>query len=177
MNLMFCGNEKVIPGIIIALLSMCKYTKEQLTVYLLTMDLSEKGNLFNPITEEHRALIENKLKEKNKENRVFRIDATDMYKKEMHNGKNKNTHYTPYIFLRLLCDKIPELPNKLLYLDADIVCYGDIKPLYEIDMKNYEIAAARDFIGRKWIGKNYLNSGVLLINVQNVRESRCIRVM
>ena len=42
------------------------------------------------------------------------------------NNINRRTHYTPYIFLRLLSDKIETLPEKILYLDTDIVCYKDI---------------------------------------------------
>lgn len=170
-NLMMCGNDKVFDGILITLLSIIKHTKETLNVYLMTMDLSDINEKFVPITEEHRAIIENKLKEKNNENKVTLIDETEIYKNEMIKNINRRTHYTPYIFLRLLSDKIESLPEKILYLDTDIVCYKDIKELYNIDMTNYEIAAARDFIGKKWINQNYLNSGVLLMNLNNIRKS------
>jgi len=169
-NLMLCGNDKVFDGMLITLLSITKYTKESLNVYINTMDLREIDEKFSPITEQHRAIIESKLKEKNRESIVKLINATDLYKEEMLKNVNRKTHYTPYIFLRLLIDKMNELPEKILYLDVDIVCYKDIKELFDIDMTNYEIAAARDFIGRKWIHRNYLNSGVLLINLKNVRK-------
>lgn len=170
-NLMLCGNYKVFDGMIISLLSICKHTKEALNVYLITMDLTEIDKNFKPITEQDRLIVENKLKEKNKENTVTLIDATELYKEKMLKNINKKTHYTPYIFLRLLSDKIEQLPDKILYLDVDIVCYKDIKELYDIDMTNYEIAAARDFIGRKWIHPKYMNSGVVLINLANVRKT------
>ena len=170
-NIMLCGNYKVFDGMLITLLSVAKYTKEPLNVYLNTMDLTEENPKFSPITEKDRKIIENKLQEKNPESKVTLIDATELYKAEMPKNTNKNTHYTPYIFLRLLIDKMTYLPEKLLYLDTDIVCYKDISELYNINMEKYEIAAARDFIGRKWINKNYLNSGVLLINLKNIRKT------
>lgn len=163
---------KYLSGMLITLLSISKNTKEALNIYLITMDLSDVNSNFTSLTEEHKIIIENSLKEKNKENKVTLIDATTMYKEEMMQNINKNTHYTPYIFLRLFADKIDVLLEKILYLDVDIVCYRDIKELYDIDMTNYEIAMARDFIGRKWINKNYLNSGVVLMNLDKIRKNK-----
>lgn len=170
-NLMLCGNDRVFDGMIITLLSISKYTKEPLNVFIMTMDLTDVDEAFKPITEEHRSILENKLKEKNPDNKVTLVDETKIYKEEMLKNINRRTHYTPYIFLRLLSDKIDILPDKILYLDTDIVCYKDISELYNIDMSNYEIAAARDFIGRKWINRNYLNSGVVLMNLSNIRKT------
>ena len=170
-NLMLCGNQKVFDGMLITLLSISKHTTEPLNVYIATMDLTNIDEKFIPITENHRLIIENKLKERNSKNSVILIDETKIYNEEMKKNINMKTHYTPYIFLRLLSDKIEILPEKLLYLDTDIVCYKDISELYNIDMSNYEIAAAKDFIGRKWINKNYLNSGVLLMNLKKIRKN------
>ena len=169
-NLMFCGNDRVFDGMLISLISISKHTKEALNVYLITMDLTDINETFKPITKNHCQIIENKIKEINTQSKITLVDATNIYKEEMINNKNRKTHYTPYIFLRILSDKIEILPDKILYLDTDIVCYKDINTLYEIDMSNYEIAAARDFIGRKWIDYNYLNSGVLLMNLDNIRK-------
>ena len=169
-NLMLCGNYKVFDGMLITLLSIIKHTNEPLNVYIITMDLTDENEVFKPITESNRKVLEDTIKQKNIESKVTLIDATKMYREEMLKNINKKTHYTPYIFLRLLSDKIEQLPDKILYLDTDIVCYKDIASLYNIDMENYEIAAAKDFIGRKWIDVNYLNSGVVLINLKNVRQ-------
>lgn len=169
-NLMLCGNDRVFDGMLIALISISKHTKEALNVYLMTMDLTDVDKAFKPITEKDRQIIEKKLKERNNESKVTLVDETKIYKEEMIKNVNKKTHYTPYIFLRLLSDKIEILPDKILYLDTDIVCYRDISELYNIDISNYEIAAARDFIGRKWINRNYLNSGVVLMNLDNIRK-------
>ena len=170
-NLMLCGNSKVYDGILIALLSISKHTDEPLNIYLMTMDLTDIDPKFSPITEKQRKTIEDKLREKNPNNKVTLIDETQIYKNEMHKNINKNTHYTPYIFLRLLSDKIEELPEKILYLDADIVCYRNIEELYNIAITDYEIAAARDYIGRKWIDLDYLNSGVVLMNLKKIKEN------
>ena len=172
-NLMLCGNDKVFDGMLITLISISKHTKEPLNVYLMTMNLTELNPNFTKLEEKHRKAIEDKLRERNKNSKVTIVDETNLYKKEMPVNVNKKTHYTPYIFLRLLCDKIKELPEKILYLDCDIVCYKDIKELYDIDMTDYEVAMALDFIGKKWIDINYRNSGVVLMNLKNIRKSNC----
>ena len=128
-NLMFCGNRKMFDGLVISLLSISKHTKEDLTVYLMTMDLTNLNKMFNPITEEERKIIENMLQEKNKNNKVILMDVTKTYLDYMNKNANRYTHYTPYIFIRILSDKIEGLPDKILYLDTDIVCYKDIKEI------------------------------------------------
>lgn len=171
-NVMLCGNDKVFSGMLITLMSMVKYTKEPVHAYIMTMDLTELNPNYTALGENHRRTLEKVLKEKNKNSKVTVVDETELYKKEMPRNINKKTHYTPYIFLRLLCDKLEGMPDKILYLDCDLVFYGNVEELYNIDMKNYEIAAARDFIGRLWIDVDYLNSGVVLMNLKKLRETK-----
>lgn len=169
-NLMFCGNEKVYDGILISVMSILKHTKETLNVYVLTADLQDINEKYKPITNVQTETIREVLKNKNPENEIKLIDITHLFKSEMLETININTSYTPYIFLRLFADKIEELPSKLLYLDADIVCYKDIKELYDVDVSDYEFAASKDYLGRWFIDYKYMNSGVLLLNLDKIRE-------
>jgi lipopolysaccharide biosynthesis glycosyltransferase len=169
-NLMFCGNDKVLDGMIIALLSITKYNKQPINLYVLTVDLQHIKTDYKPLTNKHIEILDNILKSANKESKVTLIDITDMFTEEILNSVNIKTHYTPYIFLRLFADKIDVLPDKILYLDVDIVCYKDIAELYNIDIEEYHFAAALDYYGKFFINKNYLNSGVLLLNLKKIRE-------
>ena len=172
-NLMYCGNEKMFDGILISLLSIEKYTKEPLSVYLMTMDLQDIKKDFKPITEEERDIIEQILKTKNPENKVYLIDTGEIYRNEFTKNSNKNTHFTPYIFIRVMSDEFDELPDKILYLDVDIIAYNDIKEIFDTDMTNYEIGASLDAIGRKAINPKYMNSGVILMNLPEIRRTGC----
>ena len=172
-NLMFCGNSKVFDGMIISLLSIAEHTKEALNVFILTMDLRTLNESYEPVNEKQIDILEKIVTEKNEESRVTLIDTTDLIKREILDSANLKTHYTPYIFIRLFSDKIEALPDKVLYLDCDIVCYKDIKELFDIDIENYEIGVVKDYIGRKVINRKYINSGVLLINLKKVRETKC----
>ena len=170
-NLMFCGNNKVFDGMIISLLSIAKHTNEALNVFILTMDLRDINKEYLPVTQDQIDILEKIVKSKNEESKVTLIDTTELIKNEIINSANIKTHYTPYIFIRLFSDKVKELPNKILYLDCDIVCYRDIKEIFENDMEGYEIGVATDYIGRKVINKKYINSGVVLMNLEEIRKN------
>ena len=66
------------------------------------------------------------------------------------------------------------MPDKLIYLDTDILVPGDISRLFNIDISNYELAAVRDHNGQWFIGANYFNSGVLLMNMKKIKETKLL---
>jgi lipopolysaccharide biosynthesis glycosyltransferase len=70
-----------------------------------------------------------------------------------------------------LADKITALPDKILYLDIDIMFNRDIRLLYDIDIASVEYAAARDHYGKYLISPNYVNAGVLLFNLAEMRRT------
>lgn len=90
-------------------------------------------------------------------------------------------HYSKEMYYRLLAYKVlPTEPDKILYLDPDILVINSIKELYNTDISDYLYAAS--YHGRipvKGINmirlksydmEEYFNSGVLLINLQLQRE-------
>ena len=174
-NIVFCGNDRAYDGIVISLLSICKHTKEPLHVYVLTADLQEESEAYKPLTSKHQEQLEKIAKKQNQKSAISLIDITKMFQEEMMQGVNMTTSYTPYIFLRLFADRIHELPGKILYLDNDIVCYQDIKPLYDMDVRNYDFAAVKDYFGRWFIDRKYINSGVLLLNLDKLRKDDTLK--
>lgn len=169
-NLMFCGNDRVLDGMIISLLSIVKYCKKQLNVYILTMDLQDMNETYKPINKEQVLILEKIITKVNTKSKIHLIDITEYFKEEMLNSVNIKTHYTPYILVRLFSDKVKKLPNKVLYLDSDLVIYKDIEQLFNINIEKYDYAAVIDEIGRHFISKDYINSGVLLMNVKKMKQ-------
>lgn len=168
-SLMYAGNRNVFDGLIISAVSAAKNVSQPLEVFILTMDFSELDPAYVPITEEQRAFLERIYQRKNPESRVRLIDAGPLYKEVMLGSPNALTSYTPYTFLRLFADKIPEIPDKILYLDTDTLIASDIAPLFETDIENYELAAALDYYGHIFMGYHYFNAGVLLLNMKAIR--------
>ena len=172
-NLLFCGNEGVFDGVLTCMLSIFKRTetKEPFKVHIFTMDLTYLKANYTPVTEKHRAFLENIAKQYNSENEVVLFDVTDLYKEHFSGCPNETAYCSPYTLIRLLADLIPGLPDKMLYLDTDIMFNRDIRLIYDIDVSGYEYAAGRDHYGKYLIQPNYINAGVLLFNMKRMRET------
>lgn len=96
-------------------------------------------------------------------------------------------HFTEETYYRFFLPKLlPDL-DKIIYLDCDVICIGDISNLYKTDISDNYIAAARDVqvlgefkadhvlsydyltkIGMKNPYK-YFQAGVLLLNLKKMR--------
>lgn len=94
--------------------------------------------------------------------------------------------YPQTIYYRLLAhDYLPHELTRILYLDADILCINDLRSLYKMDLRGYLYASAihtnltntTEVINRirlqNFESKGYYNSGVLLMNLVNIRK--CVR--
>ncbi len=171
MNLLFGGNYKVLDGLITCLLSVVKHNKDKINVFLMTMDLPELNPDFVSISDKNLKVLDGILKSGNAESSITKIDVTEQFKKELITSANIETGYTPYTFLRLFADDIDIIPDKVLYLDIDIMLYGNIRELYDTDIEGYEYAGVRDYYGKIFFYPNYINAGVLLLNVKKIRET------
>ena len=96
---------------------------------------------------------------------------TDLYKKHFSGCPNETAYCSPYTLIRLLADLVPGMPDKILYLDTDIMFNRDITLLYDKDIEGYEYAAGRDHYGKYLIKPNYINAGVLLFNMKEMRKT------
>ena len=170
-NLLLCGNEKVFDGALTQLLSMTNRSKESIHVFLMTMNLQRVNESFTSITEEQVDFLNRVVQEKNPANLVEKIDVTDVYEREFGGCVNETAYCTPYTLLRLLADLYPQLPDKLLYLDIDIMIAGDIRKLWDIDVTEYEYAAVKEKYGCWLIRPDYFNAGMLLLNMAKIRET------
>lgn len=90
--------------------------------------------------------------------------------------------YPETIYYRLVAHKyLPSNLDKILYLDADILCINDLLPLYQVEINDYLFAASShqnltnmtNVINKvrlkSYESENYYNSGVLLINLKRAR--------
>ena len=169
---MYCGNNKVFDGLLISLLSMTKYTKNPLKVFVITMDLQELNSEYKPLNQKEIEYIDTMLKEVNEESHVILFDISNLFLEEVGDSPNLKNNYTPYTLARLFADKIPKIPEKILYLDTDTIMHGDISSVFDVDITNYEFAAASDFLGKFFIKYNYQNAGVLLLNMKKIRQTK-----
>ncbi len=175
MNVLYCGDKNISDGLMISILSLLRNVKVPLHIYILTMRLEIPSKTYEPLSHELTEFLDTIVKQENKLNSVRQIDVTDLFQKEMP-AANLETRFTPCCMLRLYADQIDGLPDKILYLDNDVICRQDCTDFYDQDMESYEIAGVLDYYGRWFfhnaVGKlDYLNSGVLLLNIKQIRES------
>lgn len=173
-NILLCGNEKVFDGALTQLLSITNRTKETINCYIFTMDISRIKLDYTCITDEQVAFLDKVIKSKNIDNKVTKIDVTNLYENEFHKCKNETAYCTPYTLLRLLADLVPDLPNKILYLDIDMMANDDISKLYNTDISEYEYAAVKEKYGSIFIWPDYINAGMLLLNMEKIKETRLL---
>lgn len=173
-NILFCGNSKVFDGALTELLSITNKTKSAITCYIFTMDATNLKPEYTSISEKECNFLDEIIKTKNSQNKVIRVDVTDIYKREFSGSKNENAYCTPYTLLRLLADLIPNMPDKLLYLDIDMMIGGDIEELYNQDIRGYEYAAVKEKYGCWIIRPDYINAGMLLLNMKKIKETKLL---
>lgn len=173
MNILFCGNDNVFDGILTCMLSVFKRTKssQPFTIYILTMDVSRIKKEYISIKDDKIDFLTKVAQDYHPANRVIKIDVTEIYEKEFANSPNEQCYCSPYTLLRLFMDLIPEIPDKILYLDVDILFNRDISLLYDIELEGYEYAAGRDHYGKYILNPNYINAGVLLFNMKEAKRT------
>ena len=72
-------------------------------------------------------------------------------------------HISPVAYARYFIPRLIK-EERVIYLDSDIIVNGDLRPLFDLDLGDYSLAAVRDADG------NGFNSGMLVIDSQKWRE-------
>ncbi len=176
MNILYCGDSNIEDGLIISVLSLMKNVKkEPLNIYVLTMTLETETKTYSAVSEKTVSYLRQRLVEKDGRSSIQCIDITELFSRTMP-LHNMDTRFTPYCMLRLFADLVPELPEKILYLDNDVICRLDCSEFYEQDIEHTEMKGVLDYYGRwffhnRKLRMNYINSGVLLLNLEEIRRT------
>jgi lipopolysaccharide biosynthesis glycosyltransferase len=172
-NVLFSGNGKVFDGVLTCMLSVLKRTetKEPFRFFIYTMDVTRIKPAYTAISQEMVDFLNEVAGSYHPKNEVLRVDVTGLYEREFGHCPNEGAYCSPYTLLRLLADLVPGMPDKLLYLDVDILFNRDIRLLYDTDVSGVEYAAARDHYGKYLLRPDYINAGVLLLNLKKMKET------
>jgi len=179
LNILFCGDKGVCEGIFLSALSICKHTKSDINFFILTASIEDH----EAIPQSFATLLQDAVKEKRKGHQIILLDITEQFQDYLPLA-NMGTRFTPLCMLRLFADLIPEIPGKILYLDTDVLCNADFEDIYKMNIGDIDIAGVPDRYGKWFFGNilrhDYLNSGVLLMNMENIRKNalfvRCRRM-
>lgn len=125
------------------------------------------------ISKQNKENINSLLKKGNDEIFFISID------KEKFKGFPERRHLKLSAYYRLLAPYIIDC-DRLLYLDCDLLVLDDLRSLFDMDLGDNVIAAAKDrseYYIKKYYFRNiqsYFNSGVLLINTKKWQEENIL---
>lgn len=170
LNILYCSDAGLCKGIYLSALSVCRHTHEEVHFFILTASLPDR----RAIDRHFAAELEQKLRSENPRVTVTLSDVTAQFTDALPHA-NMQTRFTPLCMLRLYADLVDDIPDRILYLDADVLCRADLYPLYTWELDGAQIAGVPDRYGKWFFGNplrhDYLNSGVLLMDMRRIRES------
>lgn len=175
MNILYCGDRQMQDGVLISTLSLLDTVAEPLHVYILTAKIQTPKKTYEPFSTQKAAELNGIVQKHDQRSRVTKIDITEQFASQPPIA-NMNSLFTPNCMLRLYADEVAELPDRILYLDADVICRRDCSAFYHQNLRNVEMVGVLDHYG-KWFFRNplkkfsYLNSGVLLLNLKVIRDN------
>ena len=168
MNILYCGDSGIVWGALVSMLSILKHNKQVLNFYILTINYKDTKAFPKKAAEFLNKLV----KKTNPKSSVKLIDATEVFVRDLPK-KNMGSYFTPCSMLRLYLDRVSEIRKleRILYLDYDVVCRGDLTEFYDTDLDGVEVAGVLDIYGKFFyhyhglFRVDYMNSGVMLFNI------------
>ncbi|MGN1105557.1 MAG: glycosyltransferase family 8 protein [Huintestinicola sp.] len=163
----FITDEGYIVPTIVAMQSIIdnKNADTAYRFYILADELSEKS----------KAMIES-LNSDMIETKII-LSSIEKYN-NIHQGVENS--YCQATETALLKFDIPDLINedRIIYLDGDLICLKDLTELYNTDLEGNWLAAVTDsgkaYTGRDFVKEcpTYFNSGVMIMDLENMRKNQ-----
>ncbi|WP_082409412.1 glycosyltransferase [Secundilactobacillus paracollinoides] len=178
LDILYCGDDHMFSGLIISILSLTKHAQEPLNIYILTGQLYNRHQQFQALTDDHAAFLNQLVKRENVDSGVTKIDITTQFEADLPKA-NINTLFTPYSMLRLYSDLVPQFSDRILYLDADVVCRRPFEDFYHQSLAGTDFVGVLDHYGRWFFHHqqrafDYINSGMLLMNLDMIRQDKLL---
>ncbi|KRM72114.1 glycosyl transferase family protein [Lacticaseibacillus brantae DSM 23927] len=166
-------------GVVLSTLSLLKHQTEPLNIFVMTAEVAKPIGKYTGFTDVHINQLEWLVHEHDTNSTVTKLDITDLLQNYPLTA-NATTFFTPYSMLRLYADLVPQLQGRVLYLDADVLCRQSFAEFYHQNLAEIEVVGVLDFYG-KWFFHHqlrkfdYINSGVLLMNLDVLRQTKLLQ--
>lgn len=171
MNILMSVNKEFLEYAKDMMFSLLHYSSEKLKIYLMYQE---------------KELVQEDIKEvsefvKNTNNgEIISVKFDSKLLEGMPVTDDEGAFFGMEAYSRLFCAfKLPKEVKKILYVDADMICTGDIKELYDIAFDGKTWVACRDIgiqekdLQRLNLPKDYpyINTGMLLINTEKLNKN------
>ena len=169
-NILLSVNKKFFEHIEELIASLLHYSSKNLNIYLMYVQ--------DELSQDDIKHIENFVNNMGN-GKIFSVLFDIKHLEGMPVTDDEGSFFGMEAYSRLFCAfKLPKDVEKILYLDADMICTGDIAELYNIDFEDKMWGACKDNgIREKDLNRlelplnySYINSGMLLINVNKIRK-------
>lgn len=163
----FTIDDNYSPFVATSITSICSNTQRECEFIVLDGGISEENK---------EKILDLKRFYKNFSINFVKIDAEKYFKDFI-----VTQYLSLAVYYRFLIPILFPDIAKVLYLDVDIIAKGDIGILYDVDLNNYIIGAAKDGGDINWINKlkcnmnmninsTYFNAGILIIDFEKWRK-------
>lgn len=174
LNIIYSCNDKIFDGLYLSILSILRRTKSEIHFHVLTGNLTNLNPDYTALSLDHQSKLDVMIKSFNKNNEFSVIDCAKQYQDYF--GKEYDVfRFTPYAIFRLFIPSFSCFKGANLYLDVDTLANGDISKAFNVDISKVEMCVCHDYlITLHDNNPNNIsfNSGVLLINVDMVRQTK-----
>lgn len=112
-----------------------------------------------------------------KDRRIEFINVNNIPEYITKDSPNYNTKYSKMSYIRCFFSKALN-ENKILYIDADAIVIDDLKDLWNTNLKDKALAGVKEagewskHLGIDGMDDKYINSGVLLMNLDLIRKEK-----
>lgn len=167
-NITYTINSKYVKYLYVSLLSLLESNSHNdLCVHIISYDL----------TEHDVNTISSLIKDYDKDVVFYSVDDLDTFLPYVNSG------YSKEVYLRLFMPWKLMAVDKTLFVDADVIFRKDIHELFEYDLSSYAMMACpgydctadllmqRNDIFKRTNDYNYYNAGVMLWNLDFIREN------
>lgn len=167
-SLAYCGDLGMLKGIQLSLLSILKNEPEHLDVWVVTaQNIGGKAIKSNDLMALKSILDKKKC-------RLHLVDISNQFN-HYYPIANQDSIFNVNCMLRLYLDLIPHIPDRILYLDTDVLCRQSFSKFFHQKLGNNDFAGSLDYYGKwiyhtklNWRMMDYINSGVLLLNIKQI---------
>lgn len=168
MKFAFCFDKNYAKYCAVALLSLLMSNGKGIKVYCIFDDSVLDADL---------SIIIELTKSFNFELVLIRIDN------KVFSSYKETNHITRAAYIRLLLPDLIVNEEKILYLDCDLLIIKSLEILFNTDVSDFKYAGIRDATGSivtrlpEPYQSNYINSGVLLMNLNALRKDQSLQKM
>lgn len=170
-SIAFSTNENYVPLLLVAIESLVAHSDKEKEYEIIVLHTS--------LSTEMIEILEGATTIENVEVRCRNV-TTEVEREKKKLEQTVKLHYSVEMFYRLLLPELLPSHKKIVYLDCDLVLCADVAELFATDVSGVLMAAVKEPLLPQYLqgarkrleldNEQYFNSGVLVMNLESMRE-------